>query len=130
MTPPNQKLSGEDFFREYCQSVLEVVKERDELREALEDKRRLTRELDVAMHGEEGAAKQASLCDLISPAKNLRTENTELREHVAVLRKIVEQCLHARQCNAPYGQTEKYPSVTQFKEALNSDAVKKASEKL
>ncbi len=45
-----------------------------DLNEALADKRRLTRELDVAMHGEEGAAKQASLCDLIEPAKKLRAE--------------------------------------------------------
>ena len=34
----------------------------------LADKRRLTRELDIALHGA-GAAKQASLCDLIDPAK-------------------------------------------------------------
>ncbi len=44
-----------------------------ELEEVLADKRRLTRELDVAMNGEEGAAKQASLCDLIGPAKRLRS---------------------------------------------------------
>ena len=40
--------------------------------EVLADKRRLVRELDVAMHGEDGAAKQASLCDLIEPARELR----------------------------------------------------------
>jgi hypothetical protein len=34
----------------------------------------LTRELDVAMHGERGAARQASLCDLIEPAKRLRAK--------------------------------------------------------
>ena len=42
--------------------------------QALTDKRRLTREIDVAMHGVDGAAKQASLCDLIEPAKRLRSE--------------------------------------------------------
>jgi hypothetical protein len=42
--------------------------------EVLADKRRLTRELDIAMHGEDGAAKQASLCDLIPLAKNMRAE--------------------------------------------------------
>lgn len=47
---------------------------------ALADKRRLTRELDVAMHGEAGAAQQASLCDLIEPARRLREENDRLRE--------------------------------------------------
>ncbi len=37
-----------------------------------DDVQRLTRELDVAMHGEEGAAKQASLCDLVGPAARLK----------------------------------------------------------
>ena len=46
--------------------------------EVLADKRRLTRELDVAMHGEAEAAEQASLCDLIEPAKRLRRSNVEL----------------------------------------------------
>ena len=41
-------------------------------KKVLADKCRLTRELDVAMHGEDGAAKQASLCDLIGPARDLR----------------------------------------------------------
>lgn len=36
------------------------------------DKRRLAREIDVAMHGEEGAAKQPSLCDLVAPAAQMR----------------------------------------------------------
>ena len=48
--------------------------------EALEDTQRLTRELDVAMHGED-AAKQASLCDLIPLAKRLRS-NFEVLEQV------------------------------------------------
>ena len=48
--------------------------------DVLADKRRLTRELDVALHGEEGAAKQASLCDLIEPAKKMRAANARMRE--------------------------------------------------
>lgn len=38
----------------------------------LADMRRLTRELDVAMNGEAGAAPQASLCDLVAQARQLR----------------------------------------------------------
>lgn len=45
--------------------------------EAAADTRRLTRELDVAMHGEAGAAEQASLCDLITAAKALRANTLE-----------------------------------------------------
>lgn len=37
-------------------------------------------ELDVALNGEENAAPQASLCDLIEPARRLRAENAALRE--------------------------------------------------
>lgn len=40
--------------------------------QVLADHRRLVRELDVALSGEAGAAKQASLCDLITQARQLR----------------------------------------------------------
>lgn len=43
-----------------------------DLEEVLADKRRLTRELDVALSGEAGAAPQASLCDLIPIAMKMR----------------------------------------------------------
>ena len=48
----------------------EVADLLDGFREAQEDKRRLAREIDVAMHGA-GAAQQASLCDLVHPAREL-----------------------------------------------------------
>jgi hypothetical protein len=51
-----------------------------ELEEVLADKRRLAREIDIALHGEGGAAKQASLCDLVEPARRLRRERDEARE--------------------------------------------------
>ena len=51
--------------------------------EVLADHRRLVRELDVEMNGEEGAAKQASLCDLIGEHKR------KVAEAVAVER---ERC--------------------------------------
>ena len=50
--------------------------------EALADYRHLVRELDVAMHGEERAATQASLCDLIEPARMMREENERMREAI------------------------------------------------
>lgn len=40
--------------------------------EVLADHRRLVRELDVALNGIEGAAKQASLCDIVSQVKDKR----------------------------------------------------------
>jgi hypothetical protein len=56
----------------------------------LADKRRLTRELDVAMHGEAGAAKQASLCDLIPMAKRMRTERAQLLAALAHVLEVSE----------------------------------------
>ena len=49
---------------------------------------RLAREIDVAMHGEEGAAKQASLCDLVPSARWLRAraERAEAALAAAVAR--------------------------------------------
>jgi hypothetical protein len=38
----------------------------------LEDQKRLVRELDVALNGEDGAADQASLCDIVSQVKDQR----------------------------------------------------------
>lgn len=50
----------------------------EDLTEALTGFRLLVRDLDVAMHGEEGAAKQASLCDLIPLAKRQRERLDQL----------------------------------------------------
>ena len=55
------------------------------LKEVLADKRRLARELDVALSGEEGAAKQASLCDLIGPVRALKAERDGLQARIARL---------------------------------------------
>lgn len=57
-----------------------------DLLDVIEDKRRLTRELDVAMHGEEGAAEQASLCDLLGPVRKLRGEIEQLCNHIKALK--------------------------------------------
>jgi hypothetical protein len=40
----------------------------DDLEDVLQSKRDLTRDLDVALNGENGAAKQGALCDLVSQA--------------------------------------------------------------
>lgn len=55
---------------------------------ALQDVTRLTRAIDVAMHGEEGAAPQAALCDLVGPAADLRKK---CEEAVAVGNRIARQ---------------------------------------
>ena len=45
-----------------------------DLEASLEDTRRLTRELDIAINGMEGAAKQASLCDILHQVKQMKKE--------------------------------------------------------
>lgn len=80
--------------------LLEAAAEIERLRDLVEayelavaDKRRLTRELDIAMHGENGAAKQASLCDLIEPARMLRNSARQdaLEEAAAMAEKEVKR---------------------------------------
>ncbi len=41
--------------------------------QVLADHRRLVRELDVLLNGEEGAAKQASLCDIVAQVQHIVT---------------------------------------------------------
>src|SRR5882672_3668203 len=82
------------ILAELIESALnDVAAEYDEvLRAYAQDKRRLARELDVAMHGEEGAVKQASLCDLIEPARDIRNF-------------AIEQCIKAAELEAVYFNT-------------------------
>lgn len=51
---------------------------RADYEKTLQDYRRLVRDIDVIMHGND-AAKQASLCDLVGPIKCLVERNRELR---------------------------------------------------
>ncbi len=44
----------------------------EDYKAAIADTNRLVRELDVAMHGEDSAALQASLCELIPLAKKMK----------------------------------------------------------
>jgi len=55
----------------------------------LKSKRELTRALDVALHGEDGAAKQASLCDLVGPARDLRGKLKEAQAQNEKLRGLL-----------------------------------------
>jgi hypothetical protein len=56
-----------------------LTAERDDYRQAYESVRENVRKIDVAMHGEDGAAQQASACDLIAPAKALRQRAERLQ---------------------------------------------------
>lgn len=62
---------------EACADVMtdpqaEIKRLRADLRVSESERKRLAREIDVAMHGEAGAAKQAALCDLVPLALALR----------------------------------------------------------
>lgn len=68
--------------------------------EVLADHRRLVRELDVAMHGTAGAAKQASLCDLIEPARKMALRNHALENALAHLLEFPEPDEKCEECKA------------------------------
>jgi hypothetical protein len=52
-----------------------VEKQRNELASCMEDHKRLVRELDVLINGEAGAARQASLCDLVAQVRAMQAGN-------------------------------------------------------
>jgi len=66
----------------------DLIEVRQQLDEQGAEKRRLAREIDVALHGEDGAAKQASLCDLVVPALWLRLQ-------LDALQKQLDECRQA-----------------------------------
>lgn len=51
----------------------EYLRVKEDYAEVKQDHDRLVREIDVILYGEAGAAKQASLCDLIKPIERLKT---------------------------------------------------------
>lgn len=53
-----------------CEESKEIIAE---LREVIEDKKRLTREIDIAINGK-NAAKQASLCDILGQVRNMNKD--------------------------------------------------------
>lgn len=59
-----------DFFEQQMKDYEEV----------LADHRRLVRQIDVILNGEEGAAKQASLCDLVGQISSLQSKIKQLEQ--------------------------------------------------
>lgn len=66
-------------MQEYAdQQTAALREEKAQLVEIIEDKRRLCREIDIIMHGEEGAAKHPSLCDIMASVRDLVKHKAEL----------------------------------------------------
>lgn len=62
--------------------IADLKAQRDALVSCMEDHKRLVRELDVLINGEDGAARQASLCDLVAQVRAmLSTNNTKCTAH-------------------------------------------------
>jgi len=77
-----QTTNGEDnklpqAYEKFKSLLLEVVREvHEDYKEAQDDHNRLVRELDVLMNGD-GAAKQASLCDIVAQFPKWKLEQLE-----------------------------------------------------
>lgn len=100
-------LKMRDALRPLHAELEKVAMERDDYKEVLEDKRRLARELDVIINGEDGAAKQASLCDLLSQVKTLVSERDAalkgyrgMREQIDITKRICENIAKHEPTNA------------------------------
>lgn len=70
------------FYDKHVGTPCEQIKHKQELEkyeEVLTDHKRLVREIDVIINGEEGAARQASLCDLVGQIKALASRGDDPR---------------------------------------------------
>lgn len=80
--------SGDVYFLENAQKLIDRYDQTphastDEMMEVIEDHHRLTRELDLAINGVEGAAPQASLCDIVA---QVRREGFVRKAQPAIIR--------------------------------------------
>lgn len=64
------RLSSSGRYVEYSAAMKSVSAARSELLAVIADHNRLVRELDVLLNGEQGAAKQASLCDIVAQLRH------------------------------------------------------------
>lgn len=81
-------ISAEIMIGELCQEAAERIKDYEDV---LADKRRLTRELDVALNGND-AAKQASLCDIVAQVKAAKRESSsDIADRMAIRDKAIEE---------------------------------------
>lgn len=69
-------------FTEAQLMSIQVIQSREQVihdyKEVNEDKKRLVRELDMIINGKEGAAKQASLCDIVGQVAGLKRKQDEV----------------------------------------------------
>lgn len=65
----NEELEGGILLGVMEKRIATLEQQRDELLEVQNDHHRLVRELDVLLNGSDGAAPQASLCDLVAQFK-------------------------------------------------------------
>jgi uncharacterized protein YfkK (UPF0435 family) len=68
--------------------LLEAADLLEAYEEVNEDKKRLVRELDVALNGENDAAKQASLCDIVAIVKSKELKVIQRHEYEMLHRQI------------------------------------------
>lgn len=76
---------------------LQLHTENQELKAVLQDNHRLAREFDIAMFGE-NAAKQASLCDVLSSVRDVVKQRDRAIADVKKLREVLKA---VRDCDVP-----------------------------
>jgi len=116
-----------------------------ELEEVIFDKRRLTREIDVILNGVAGAAKQASLCDLMGQIKETVGQRDYVQQQCAGMRRFVEKitqtsmghyddcacmCMPAVECDCRYERDLKEALSTPSHGWVKAEVVKGMMEAL
>lgn len=125
-----EQVSGQsDWATEYCAVIIE--RERNEALQAQVAKAREALELiqnksprcdcmDAPGIASEALAELEKDVGLHDRTSKLQIQQVDaLRAQKEKAKETLKKCLHARQCNAPWGQTEKYPSVEEFKRVLS-----------
>lgn len=88
-----EKYHHDSILQAKDREIAELEQTIRDYKEANEDKKRLTREIDVIINGD-GAAQQASLCDVVGDIKALVSVEAKLKSRIATLEnKLQDQAL-------------------------------------
>ena len=79
----------------------QLLRRLDATEEVLADQQRLTRELDVLLNGEEGAAMQPSLCDIVAQVRSMKASRVVPCTAGGTSHRIVANGTHCLDCGRP-----------------------------
>jgi hypothetical protein len=89
----NEKFIAQELAEYRKEVTADLSEQLNDWQECNEDKKRLCRDIDEILCGKEGMAKQASLCDLVGPIRDLKVEVATLRAQLAEQDALIQKHL-------------------------------------